>query len=179
MITCPTCHKACKTTQGLSAHRRLTHSNFPAPRDTENLESVVTEHVDEALDGLQPENAQELPAEPILTPDEFRDIFREELDLFSTEVLRIPATMGQKQTAFHPVGLCDDGRCQPCRAQRNVEHSQARKILTEEFDQAIRYKGRRATGEMIRRDGADGLAEVFEEWRDAGRPEDEQIIIVR
>ena len=128
--------------------------------------------------------AQELPAGPIVTSDDLRTIVREELDVFSTEVLRIPATMGQKQTALHPVGLCDDGRCQPCRAQRSGEHSQARKILAEEIDQAIEYKGRGAAAEMIGRDGSDGLAEVLGEWRDAGRPEpsgesDRQIEVVR
>ena len=128
--------------------------------------------------------AQELPAEPIVTADDLRTVVREELDVFSTEVLRIPATMGQKQTALHPVGLCDDGRCQPCRAQRSGEHTQARKILAEEIDQAIEYKGRGTVAQMIGRDGSDGLAEVLDEWRDAGRPEpsgdaDEQIEVVR
>lgn len=109
------------------------------------------------------------PSGPV-TLDNVRQAVRDELNAFATEVLRIPATMGQKQAALHPVGLCDDGRCQPCRAQRKGEHTQARKILAGEIDSAIEHKGRGLVAEMISKDGADALADVIDDWREDGRP---------
>ncbi len=129
-------------------------------------------------------DATDATDEPGLTPEIVRGIIREELDSFSTETLRIPATMGNSQAALHPVGLCDEGSCKSCGAQRSQEHDQARKNLAGEIESAIEHKGRGPVAEMVLRDGADALAEVIEEWRDSGAPTetvetDDQVRVVR
>jgi uncharacterized low-complexity protein len=118
-----------------------------------------------------------------VTLADVREAVRDELDSFATEVLKIPATMGQKQAALHPVGLCGDGRCGPCKSQRSSEHSQARKILAGEIESAIEHRGRETVAEMVRADGADAIGDVLDEWWEAGRPQGErkaeQIGVVR
>ena len=91
------------------------------------------------------------------------------------------ASMAQDPgTAVHPVGLCDDGKCAPCRSQRRDEHLQARHLFADELDHAIEWRGRDKVGELLARDGSDALADVLEGWRDAGRPEPaKQIEVVR
>lgn len=82
------------------------------------------------------------------------------------------ASMAQDPAvATHPTGLCDDGKCAPCRSQRRDEHVQARHLMADELDHAIEWKGRGKVGEELARDGSDALGDVLEGWRDAGRPE--------
>lgn len=107
---------------------------------------------------------------PVFGEEMVRAAVRAELDSFATEVLKIPATMGNNQAALHPVGLCDDGRCQSCKAQRSAEHGQAKQFLAGEIESAIEHAGRDKVAELIRADGADAIAGILDDWRAAGRP---------
>jgi len=81
------------------------------------------------------------------------------------------ASMAQDPAvAAHPAGLCDDGKCSPCRSQRRDEHLQGRRLFADELDRSIEWTGRGKAGEMLARDGSDALGEMVEGWRDAGRP---------
>ncbi|KKN13743.1 hypothetical protein LCGC14_1003250 [marine sediment metagenome] len=152
---------------------------------TPKVDVVPVAQVAQVLPDPEPADAASSDGLPtVLTTAAVREIFREELDSFSTETLRIPATMGNSQAALHPVGLCGEGSCKSCGAQRSQEHDQARKILAGEIESAIEHKGRGPVAEMVLRDGADGLAEVIEEWRDSGAPTetvatDDQVRVVR
>ncbi len=125
--------------------------------------------------------AQDLPDQvdagdvthPVFAEELVRTVVRQELTSFATDVLGLPATMaqGDAPVALHPVGLCTDGRCQPCRAQRSGEHNQAKKLLAGDIGKAIEHTGRDAVAEMIRNDGSDALADVLEDWKEAGRPD--------
>ena len=91
------------------------------------------------------------------------------------------ASMAQDPgTAVHPVGLCEDGKCAPCRSQRRAEHLQARQLFADELDHAFEWKGRREVTEKMLVEGTDALADALEEWEGAGRPEPaKQIEVVR
>lgn len=89
--------------------------------------------------------------------------------------------------AVHPVGLCGDGACAPCRSQRSAEHLQAKQIFADELDHAIEWTSRGEAGELLARDGSDALGDILVGWRGAGRPgpdaeppgSSEQIEVVR
>jgi len=111
-------------------------------------------------------------ADQPLTLAAVRDLIDDALQVFARDVLGMTASMAQGPgVAVHPVGLCDDGTCAPCRSQRREEHVQARQLLADEIDLAFEWAGRAKVTEKMLIEGTDALADVLESWRDAGRPE--------
>ena len=87
-----------------------------------------------------------------LTHAAARELIDDALEAFARGVLGMPATMAQGPgVAVHSVGLCDDGKCAPCRSQRRDEHGQARQLFAGELDLAIEWTGRGKVSEMLAR----------------------------
>jgi len=202
MNICPTCNQVCKTAQGLAGHKRLKHQ---LPGKGRSAEAAVTDPLERSdgvavLPGAEPDRTPVAPAtqdpptakrdsradstgsEQALTRAEVRELLDDALQAFTRDVLpgMTDSMAPPAGFALHPHGLCDDGKCAPCRSQRRDEHLQGRRFLADELDRAIEWTGRVRVSEMLNLEGSDALADVLESWRDAGRPEPaKQIEVVR
>ncbi len=160
--------------RGSPKHRHPTPAApaVPDPSSAEHDPPPVA-HAAQDPPAAEPEaGADAAGSDEPLTRGAARELIDDALEAFARDVLRIPATMAQgSAVAVHPVGLCDDGKCAPCRSQRRDEHGQARQLFAGELHQAMEWTGRERIGNAVIRDGSDALGDLLERWRDAGRPE--------